>query len=74
MTTQDLQEVAELSGVLDAPDDFLSAELRTLLSAILPEPEKPQCNEFVKKYFVTQARLCRFTETIRSRIMNINNN
>ena len=52
MTTQDLQEVAELSGVLDAPDDFLSAELRTLLSAILPEPEKTQCNEFVQKYLL----------------------
>ena len=41
---QDLQEVAELSGVLDAPDDFLSTELHALLSVISPEAEKTQCN------------------------------
>ena len=55
-TNQDLPKVAEISGVLDAPDDFLSANLRSLFSAFVPEPEKFQCNEFVQKYLLFKQR------------------
>ena len=56
ITNQDLQKVAEISGVLDAPDDFISANLRTLFSAFVPESEKIQCNEFVQKYLLLKQR------------------
>ncbi|CAB3986076.1 Hypothetical predicted protein [Paramuricea clavata] len=42
LNNQDLQVVAELSGVLEAPDYFLSLELRTLFNDLLLEPENVQ--------------------------------
>ena len=56
VNNQDLQVVAELSGVLEAPDDFLSFELRTLFNDLLPEPENVQCNEFVQKYLLLKQK------------------
>lgn len=52
VSEEDLQAAAELSGVLDAPDDYLSPELHTHFNSIVPEPEKIQSNEFVQKYLL----------------------
>ncbi|XP_028394479.1 uncharacterized protein LOC114518673 [Dendronephthya gigantea] len=56
VTHEDLQKVAELSGVLDAPNDFLSAELGALFTSLLPQPEKCKCNEFVQTYLLLKQR------------------
>ena len=43
----DLQEVTELSGVLEAPDDYIPLPYKDSLNALLPNPENVKSTEFV---------------------------
>lgn len=56
MTEEDLEEVTELSGVLDAPDDYISSSLRKELHDLLPNSEDTKCNEFVQTYIMLKQR------------------
>ena len=52
VTDEQLQEVEKKSEVLNAPDDFLSVELRNSFNILLPEPENIKSNEFVQSYLL----------------------
>ena len=46
----DLKTVSDLAGVLDAPTDYISAEVRAKLEGVFPEPEKINPTDFVQAY------------------------
>ena len=46
----ELKAVVALSEVLDAPNDYLSPELRAKFETYISEPEKISSNEFVQSY------------------------
>ena len=48
VTEHDLQEVTELSGVLEAPDDYIPLPYKDSLNALLPNPENVKSTEFVQ--------------------------
>ena len=50
------RQLLNLSGVLDAPDDYLPLEMRNDFNAIVPEPEKIKSHEFVQKFLVLKER------------------
>jgi hypothetical protein len=57
VTEQDLQEVTELSGVLDAPDDYITLSLYLeKLNNLLPNPENIKSTEFVQIYLMLKQR------------------
>ena len=45
VTEEQLKDVAEMSGVLEVPQDFLSTEMREQCSAIIPYPTEVEPNE-----------------------------
>ena len=42
----------ELAGVLNAPIDYISRDIRDKLEAIIPEPEKVKPDDFVQAYLL----------------------
>ena len=56
VTEQDLQEVTELSGVLDAPDDYIPSLYREKLNNLLPNPQNIKSTEFVQTYLTLKQR------------------
>ena len=53
---EDLENVAEISGVMDAPDDYIPSSLQRGLNRLLPNSENIRCNEFVQKYIMQKER------------------
>ena len=56
LTKEEIHEVAELSGVLDAPDDYLDAELRREFQRIIPKPEKLNCDKVAESFRLLKQR------------------
>ncbi|CAB3999910.1 Hypothetical predicted protein [Paramuricea clavata] len=56
VSQEDLEEIAELSGILDAPDDFIPSLFRKDLNELMPNPEAIKCNEFVQTYLLLKQR------------------
>lgn len=56
VTEHDLQEVTELSGVLEAPDDYIPLPYKDSLNALLPNPENVKSTEFVQTYLMLKER------------------
>ena len=56
VTEQDLQEVTELSGVLEAPDDYIPLPYKDSLNTLLPNPENIKSTEFVQTYLMLKQR------------------
>ena len=52
MDEKDLCTDGELAGVLNAPSDYISCDIRDKLEAIIPEPKKVQPDEFVQEYLL----------------------
>ena len=50
LTKEEIREVAELSGVLDEPDDYLDAELRREFQIFIPELEKQNCDKAAESF------------------------
>ena len=56
LTKGEILEVAELSGVYDARDDYLDAELRREFQRIIPEPEKLDCDKVAESLRLLKQR------------------
>ena len=51
VTEHDLQEVTELSGVLEAPHDYISLPYKDSLNALLPSTEFVQTHLMLKERY-----------------------
>ena len=47
-----MQEVTELSGVLEAPEDYIPLPYKDRLNSLLPNPENVKSTEFVETYLM----------------------
>ena len=56
LTSTQLEEVSELSGVLDVPSDYLDPEVRTKCESILPYPSQIENNHWVEAFLLLKQR------------------
>ena len=56
VTQENLQEVAELSGIMEAPKSFLDEDIKHFFEIIMPNPVAIESNKFAQAFrFVKQS-------------------